>query len=311
MTSPFLRIGTRGSPLALWQARAVRAALASAHEVDEGAIEIVTIKTSGDQVKDRPLADLGGKGLFTKEIEEALQGNRVDIAVHSAKDVPTFLPDGLMLAGCLPRADVRDVLIAPEYRTLAALPEGAVIGTASVRRSALLKHLRPDLKTVLLRGNVETRLRKVESGEFQATLLALAGLTRLGLASHATEIFETETMLPACGQGAVAIEIRADDETARGRVEAIDHRETSLALVAERAMLAVLDGSCKTPIAGHAVHYTSGSLHLRGLVIAPDGSEVWNIKAEGAASDAEKIGRAAGEDLLGRVPSGILTEGPR
>lgn len=311
MATPFLRIGTRGSPLALWQANAVRAAVASTHGVAEEAIEIVTIRTSGDQVKDRPLADIGGKGLFTKEIEEALLDTKVDIAVHSAKDVPTFLPPGLMLAGCLPRADVRDVLIAPQHKTLEALPEGAVVGTASVRRSALLKHLRPDLKTVLLRGNVETRLRRVEAGEMHATLLALAGLTRLGLEKHATEIFETETMLPACGQGAVAIQIRDDDEDACTYVAAIDHRETSLALAAERAMLAVLDGSCRTPIAGHAVHYTGGSLHLRGLVIALDGSEMWTIKAEGAASDAEAVGRAAGEDLLGRVPRGILAEGPR
>lgn len=277
----------------------------------EAAAPLIIITTTGDRVQDRRLLEIGGKGLFTKEIEEALLDNKVDIAVHSAKDVPTFLPDGLTLAGCLPRADVRDVLIAPEHKTLAGLPEGAVVGTASVRRSALLKYLRPDLKTVLLRGNVETRLRKVESGEFQATLLARAGLTRLGLEKHATEIFETETMLPACGQGAVAIEIRADDRAARERVFAIDDRDTSLALAAERAMLAVLDGSCRTPIAGHAVIYTTGSLHLRGLVVAPDGSEVWNIKAEGPMSDAEEIGRAAGEDLLTRVPRGILTEGPR
>jgi hydroxymethylbilane synthase len=311
MATPFLRIGTRGSPLALWQAHAVRAALAAAHGVAEEAVEIVTIKTTGDQVKDRPLADVGGKGLFTKEIEEALLDNRIDIAVHSAKDVPTFLPPGLTLAGCLPRADVRDVLIAPEHKTLAALPEGAIVGTASVRRAAQLKHMRPDIETVLLRGNVETRLRKVEAGEFQATLLALAGLTRLGLQEHATEIFETETMLPACGQGAVAIEIRENDEAARSKVAAIDHRDTSLALAAERAMLGVLDGSCRTPIGGHAVIYTTGSLHLRGLVIAPDGSESWKIKAEGPMSDAEKIGRAAGEDLLSRVPRAILAEGPR
>lgn len=311
MTASFLRIGTRGSPLALWQANAARAALAAAHGVSEDTIEIVIIRTTGDQVTDRALADIGGKGLFTKELEEALADKRVDLAVHSAKDVPTFLPPGLSLAACLPRGDVRDALISPQYRTLAALPEGATIGTASVRRAALLKHMRPDLKTVLLRGNVATRLRKVEAGEMQATLLALAGLTRLGLESHATETFETETMLPACGQGAVAIEIRDDDARTRSHVAAIDHHETSLTLAAERAMLAVLDGSCRTPIAGHAVIYTGGSLHLRGLVVAPDGSEIWNIKAEGAVSDAAEIGRAAGEDLLGRVPHGLLAEGPR
>jgi hydroxymethylbilane synthase len=311
MPSPFLRLGTRGSRLALWQARAVQAALAAAHGVAEGEIEIVTIKTSGDQVRDRPLADLGGKGLFTKEIEEALLDRRVDLAVHSAKDVPTFLPDGLMLAACLPRADVRDALIAPRHQTLANLPQGAKVGTASVRRSAQLKRIRPDIEIELLRGNVETRLKRVESGAFDATLLALAGLTRLGLEEHATEIFDTETMLPACGQGAVVIEARMDDAQTRARVEKIDHRETSIALTAERAMLAVLDGSCRTPIGGHAVLYTEASLHLRGLVIAHDGSAFWNIRAEGIAGDAENIGRAAGEDLLARVPKHILADGPK
>ena len=308
MTSPFLRIGTRGSPLALWQARAVQAALAAAHKVGAEEIEIVTIRTSGDQVRDRSLAELGGKGLFTKEIEEALIDGRVDVAVHSAKDVPTFLPDGLMLAACLPRADVRDALIAPGFRTLDALPKGAVVGTASVRRSALLKSLRPDIETVLLRGNVETRLRKVEAGDMQATLLAFAGLIRLGLEAHATEVFETERFLPACGQGTVAIEIRKDDGRTTAQVAAIDHGETSRALAAERAMLAVLDGSCRTPIAGYAI-IDGASLNLRGLVISPDGKHVWTVRGEGPASEAEAIGRAAGEDLLARVPRGIIAVG--
>ncbi len=308
MTAPFLRIGTRGSPLALWQARAVRSALSAAHAVSEEEIEILVIRTSGDQVHDRPLADVGGKGLFTKEIEEALLDGRVDLAVHSAKDVPTFLPEGLGLAACLPRADVRDALIAPEYKTLGALPVGAVVGTASVRRSALVKRLRPDLKTVLLRGNVETRLRRVEAGEMQATLLALAGLTRLGLETHATEIFDVETFLPACGQGAVAIEIRSADMGASTRVSAIDHRDTSLALAAERAMLGVLDGSCRTPIAGHA-KLSGDVLALEGLVVAPDGSDVWTVTRQGPASEAEAVGREAGEELLARVPRGIIAEG--
>lgn len=308
MTASFLRIGTRGSPLALWQARAVRAALSAAHAVPEEEIEIVVIRTSGDQVRDRPLADVGGKGLFTKEIEEALLGGRVDLAVHSAKDVPTFLPDGLRLAACLPRADVRDALIAPHYKTLGALPQGAVVGTASVRRSALLKRLRPDLKTVLLRGNVETRLKRVEAGEMHATLLAHAGLLRLGLETHATEIFDVETFLPACGQGAVAIEIRDDDLQTSTRAAAINHRDTSLALAAERAMLAVLDGSCRTPIAGHAKPAGEG-LTLDGLVVAPDGSDVWTVSRKGAASEAEALGREAGEELLARVPRGIIADG--
>ena len=308
MASPFLRIGTRGSALALWQARAAQAALAGVHGVATEEIEIVIIRTTGDQVRDRSLADIGGKGLFTKELEEALLDGRVDLAVHSAKDVPTFLPDGLVLAACLPRADVRDALIAPEFRTLDALPKGAVVGTASVRRSALLKSLRPDIETVLLRGNVETRLRKVEAGDMHATLLALAGLTRLGLEAHATEVFETERFLPACGQGAVAIEIRADDARIMAQVTAIDHAETSCALTAERAMLAVLDGSCRTPIAGHAI-IDSFSLNLRGLVVSPDGKDIWTARGEGPASQAEALGRATGEDLLARVPRGIIAVG--
>lgn len=310
MTIPFLRIGTRGSQLALWQAHAVRGALCAALAVPEEEIEIAVIRTTGDQVRDRPLADVGGKGLFTKEIEEALLDGRVDVAVHSAKDVPTFLPEGLVLAACLPRADVRDVLIAPKHRTFDALPQGAVVGTASARRAALLKHMRPDIETVLLRGNVETRLRKVEGGEVQATLLALAGLNRLGLSGHATEVFDTDRMLPACGQGAVAIECRADDDRTRSRLAAIDHRTTRLALEAERAMLAALDGSCRTPIAGHAV-LDGGRLSLRGLVVAPDGSEVWRAAGAGAAEAAAEIGKEVGADLLARVPAGIVAVGPK
>ncbi len=310
MTNPFLRIGTRGSPLALWQAHAVRSALCAVHAIAEEEVEIVIIKTTGDQVRDRALAEIGGKGLFTKEIEQALVENRVDVGVHSAKDVPTFLPEGLMLAACLPRADVRDALIAPGFVTFDALPEGAVIGTASVRRAALMKNMRPDVETVLLRGNVETRLRKVESGEMHATLLALAGLSRLGLSGHATEVFETERMLPACGQGTVALECRADDVRTREKLAAIDHHTTSLALAAERAMLAVLDGSCRTPIAGHAV-LSDGWLSLRGLVVAPDGTAIWHGAAAGDAAAAEDIGKEVGGDLLARVPHGIIADGPR
>lgn len=308
MASPLLRLGTRGSPLALWQARAVQSALAEAHGLPPEAVEIVTIRTSGDQVRDRPLADLGGKGLFTKEIEEALIGRRIDVAVHSAKDVPSFLPKGLSIAACLPRGDVRDALIAPGYRTIEALPQGAVVGTASVRRSALLKHMRPDIETVLLRGNVETRLRKVEAGDMTATLLALAGLVRLGLEAHATEVLETARFLPACGQGAVAIEIRTDDAATAGLVAAIDHVPTSRALAAERAMLAVLDGSCRTPIAGHA-RIEGERLFLEGLVVEPQGREIWRTAREGPADAAAEIGRAAGEDLLARVRHGVLAIG--
>jgi hydroxymethylbilane synthase len=305
MTQPFIRLGTRGSPLALWQATTVQRALSEAHGVPIERIEIVVIRTTGDQVRDRPLADVGGKGLFTKEIEEALFDGRVDLAVHSAKDVPTFLPPGMALAGCLPRADARDALISPQFRTLDNLPKGAVVGTASARRGALLKLLRPDLETVLLRGNVETRLRKVESGEMHATLLALAGLTRLGLEAHATEILEPERFLPACGQGTVALEMRVDDARTADIAAGIDHRETSSRLAAERAFLATLDGSCRTSIGGHAV-IDGARLDLRGMVIEPEGREAWSVERSGPVEDAELIGREAGEDLLARVPAGII-----
>jgi hydroxymethylbilane synthase len=305
MTSTLLRLGTRGSPLALWQAHATQRALSGAHGVPPEAIEIVVIRTTGDQVRDRPLADVGGKGLFTKEIEEALADGRVDVAVHSAKDVPTFLPDGMALAACLERADPRDALIAPQYGTLDGLPEGAVVGTASARRGAMLKYLRSDLTTVLLRGNVETRLRKVESGEMQATLLALAGLRRLGLEAHASEVLEPERFLPACGQGTVALEIRTDDARTAELLAAIDHRETHVSLLAERAFLAALDGSCRTSIGGHA-RIDGERLSLRGLVLEAEGREAWTVELDGPADQPEIVGRTAGEDLLGRVPPGIV-----
>jgi hydroxymethylbilane synthase len=305
MTSPFLRLGTRGSPLALWQANATRRALSEAHDVSLDSIEIVVIRTTGDQVRDRALADVGGKGLFTKEIEEALFDGRIDVAVHSAKDVPTFLPPGMALAGCLPRADARDALIAPGAGTIDGLPRDAIIGTASVRRAAMLKHMRPDIETVLLRGNVETRLRKVESGEIHATLLAMAGLTRLGLEAHATEVLEPERFLPASGQGTVAWEVRVDDERTIRQLSVIDDRAASISLRAERAFLAALDGSCRTPIGGHAT-IDGDRLQLRGLVIEIDGAQAWTVERDGAAEDAERIGREAGEYLLGLVPAGII-----
>jgi hydroxymethylbilane synthase len=305
MTSTLLRLGTRGSPLALWQAQATQRALCEAHGLPLEAVEIVVIRTTGDQVRDRPLADVGGKGLFTKEIEEALADGRVDVAVHSAKDVPTFLPEGMRIAACLPRADPRDALIAPQYGTLDSLPRGAVVGTASARRAALLKYMRPDLETVLLRGNVETRLRKVESGEMQATLLALAGLTRLGLEAHASEVLEPERFLPACGQGTVALEIRDQDNRTAELLAAMDHRETHLSLLAERAFLAALDGSCRTSIGGHARLY-NGSLYLRGLVLEAEGREAWAVEFQGSPEAPEAVGRAAGEDLFARVPAGII-----
>ncbi len=250
--SAVLRIGTRGSPLALAQANELRSRLAAAHGVDTDRIAIDVIRTSGDAILDRSLADAGGKGLFSKEIEEALLAGTIDIAVHSAKDMPTMLPPGLMLAACLPREDVRDVFIGRGAKTLGDLAAGAVVGTASLRRQAMVKRLRPDLRTEVMRGNVETRLRKIAEGAADATLLALAGLKRLGLEKHATAILGIDEFLPAVGQGAIGIEIRGKDEKTRKLIAAIDHADTSTALAAERAFLAVLDGSCRTPIAGHA-----------------------------------------------------------
>ena len=216
--APFLRIGTRGSPLALWQAHEVQARLAAAHGVAPEAVAITVIKTSGDIIQDRPLSEVGGKGLFTKEIEQALTDGRIDLAVHSAKDMPTVLPDGLMLAACLPREDVRDAFIGRTAATLAELPRGAVVGTASLRRQALVKRLRPDLQVVSFRGNVETRLKKLEDGVVDATLLALAGLKRLGRADAATSILDVDAFLPAVGQGAIGIETRTDDRRTRDLV---------------------------------------------------------------------------------------------
>ncbi|MBI3196237.1 MAG: hydroxymethylbilane synthase [Rhodospirillales bacterium] len=300
MTVPLLRLGTRGSKLALTQTGLVRDALAKAVPALAApeAIEIVTIKTTGDVIQDRPLSEAGGKGLFVKEIEEALLQHRIDAAVHSMKDMPTAQPPGLAISAFLPREDARDVLIAGEVTRIADLPEGAIVGTSALRRKALLLHLRPDLEIVTLRGNVETRLAKREAGTVAATLLALAGLKRLGMAHVGTPVPEDD-MLPAVGQGAVCIECREDDARTRGWLAAIDHAMTATCVSAEHAMLAVLDGSCRTPIAGHAI-LTGDSLHLRGLIARPDGSEVIATERHGRGGDATAMGRDAGLELKRR-----------
>ncbi|MEJ2624605.1 MAG: hydroxymethylbilane synthase [Pseudolabrys sp.] len=295
-STPTLRIGTRGSPLALVQARAVRAQLAAAAGVDEEAIEIVVIRTSGDTIQDRPLSAEGGKGLFTKEIEEALLDRRIDLAVHSAKDMPTFSQPGLALAACLEREDPRDVFISRNAPTLAELPQGATLGTASLRRQAIAKRARPDLNVALLRGNVQTRLRKLDEGQVDATLLALAGMKRLGLEAHATHVMSVAEFLPAVGQGAIGIEAPADDARVRDWLARINHDDTLTAITCERAFLAALDGSCKTPIAGHAV-VSGDSIELRGLIARPDGVGAHDIDATGHRGDAEKIGAEAGHAL--------------
>jgi hydroxymethylbilane synthase len=295
-----LRIGTRGSPLALVQAGQVRTRLAAAHGLAPERIEIDVIRTSGDMIRDRPLAEVGGKGLFTKEIEEALLAGRIDLAVHSAKDMPTVLPAGLAIMAVLPREDPRDVFISRTSRTLHDLPHGAVVGTASLRRQALVKRLRPDLAVVNFRGNVETRLRKLDAGEVAATLLALAGMKRLGLADAATSVLSTDEFLPAVGQGIIALEARADDARTRDLLDAINDRHAAVALDCERAFLAVLDGSCRTPIAGHAT-VKAGALAFRGLIARPDGSEVIETVRAGAVTDAVALGADAGGELKQRA----------
>ncbi|HEY6258381.1 MAG TPA: hydroxymethylbilane synthase [Xanthobacteraceae bacterium] len=300
-----LRIGTRGSPLALAQARMVRTRLAAAHGVEEARIPLLIIRTTGDMIQDRTLAQAGGKGLFTKEIEEALLADEIDVAVHSAKDMPTVLPDGLTIAAVLPREDARDVFIGRAVKTLRDLPAGAVVGTASLRRQALVKRLRGDLEVVPIRGNVETRLRKLMGGAVDATLLALAGLKRLGLAHAASSIFSVEEFLPAVGQGIVAMETRGRDAATRALLAAVNHAETATALRAERAFLAVLDGSCRTPIAGHAT-VADGRLRLRGLIAKPDGSAVFECAREGLTNEAAALGHEAGSELKDRAGADFL-----
>ena len=295
-----IRIGTRGSPLALVQARMVRDALAAAHAELRGAddIQIVPIKTTGDAVQDRKLMEIGGKGLFTKEIEEALLDGRIDCAVHSMKDMPTWLPDGLTIGAMLAREDPRDALFARTGTRIAELPRGATVGTASLRRQAQLLALRPDLKVVPLRGNVETRLRKLAAGEADATLLAVAGLKRLGLLDKAAAIIDSAEVLPAVGQGAIGIEMRADDARLRALLAPLDHRATTLCVTAERACLAELDGSCHTPIAAYAELAADGhGMWLRSLIALPDGTAVHRDEREGSVADPIALGRAAGQRL--------------
>ena len=298
-SAPLLRIGTRGSPLALAQAYTVRERLAAAHGCSADAIAIRIIKTTGDQILDRPLSEAGGKGLFTKEIEEALLAHEIDIAVHSSKDMPTLLPDGLALVAYLEREDVRDVFISRKAATLADLPHGALVGSASLRRQALVKRMRPDLRVETFRGNVQTRLRKLDEGEADATMLALAGLKRLGLEREATAILPLDEFPPAIGQGAIGIEARIDDTRILDLLAPIAHRDTKIALETERAFLAALDGSCRTPIAGHAI-VDGDALRFQGMILRPDGSEVFETARQGAVADADRLGADAGRELKAR-----------
>jgi hydroxymethylbilane synthase len=292
-----IRIGTRGSPLALAQAHEVRDRIAKAHGLAHDAISITIIKTTGDQILDRPLADIGGKGLFTKEIEDALLAHEIDVAVHSMKDMQTALPDGLTIGAVLPREDARDAFISLKYADLAALPMGAVVGTSSLRRQAQLLFTRPDLKVVGFRGNVQTRLKKLQEGVADATFLAVAGLKRLGLADRITSAVPVTQMLPAVAQGAIGLEIRAGDTRTADVIAPLNDEESALAVTAERAFLARLEGSCRTPIAGHA-ELKGSQLVFNGQVLSPDGKVEFNVERLGTSQQASEIGVHAANEIL-------------
>ncbi|WP_350335649.1 hydroxymethylbilane synthase [Coralliovum pocilloporae] len=302
-----IRIGTRGSALALAQAHETRKRLMAAHDLPESAFDIVVIKTTGDMILDRPLSEIGGKGLFTKEIEEALYDGRIDLAVHSSKDMPTVLPDGLAITAFLPREDVRDAFISDKWSSLEDLPEGAVVGTASLRRQALVKRLRPDLEVITFRGNVQTRMEKLRRGDVAATLLANAGLRRLGMEEEITDLLDEDSFPPAIGQGAICIESRENDERILSLLAPIHHPETAHALIMERAFLRTLDGSCRTPIAGRAI-VEGDTITFRGIILTPDGREVLETTRRGPVSDAETMGRDAGEELKAQAGPEFMAE---
>lgn len=306
MQAAKIRIGTRGSPLALAQAHEVKARLAAAHGLEPEALELVIIKTTGDRITDRPLSEAGGKGLFTKEIEEALLAGTIELAVHSMKDMPTVLPAGLTIGAVLEREDPRDAFICLRAPSLLDLPPGATVGTSSLRRQAQVLNRRPDLNVIGFRGNVETRLKKLAEGVADATFLACAGLNRLGLAQHITARMPTEVMLPAVAQGAICIETRSDDAATAGLVAPLNHEATALCVAAERAFLAKLEGSCRTPIAGLA-ELKNGSLLFRGEVLSPDGTQCFATAREGDPQAAMRLGEDAAAELLERAGPDVLS----
>ena len=306
-TRPLVRIGTRGSPLALAQAHEVRDLLVSNHDhLGPDDVEIVVISTKGDRVQDRALSEIGGKGLFTEEIEAGLSDGSIDMAVHSMKDMPTSLPDGLIIPCLLPREDVRDVFISSKAARLQDLPQGAVVGSASLRRQSQIRHLRPDIQVVTFRGNVQSRLRKLEENVVDATLLAQAGLNRLGMAHVATETLSVDKMLPAVAQGAVGVECRDGDQRVLELLAPLACADTMVCVTAERALLATLDGSCRTPIAALAT-LQGDHLTLRARVMRPDGSEVLETSREGAIADAVALGEDAGAELKDRAGPDFMT----
>jgi len=300
--SPLI-LGSRGSKLALWQANFIKSTLERQRPIE---VRIETIRTTGDKITDVPLATVGGtKALFTKEIEEALLAARIDLAVHSLKDLPTYLPEGLMLAAIPAREDARDALISRHGERWNQLPAGARVGTSSLRRQVQLRRLRKDLVIEPLRGNLDTRLRKLDEGQYDAVVVAQAGLKRMGWADRATQVFSVEEMLPAIGQGALAIETRADDEELLAGLDGLRDPETEAAITAERAFLARLGGGCQVPLAGYA-QVKGERLRLKGVVVSTDGEQAVEGSEEGAASEAEAIGKALAERLLKQGAAEIL-----
>lgn len=293
-----MRLGSRGSPLAMTQSRYVAGLLAP---LAGKTPSIQSFITSGDRIADRRLQEAGGKGLFTKELDEALLDGRIDVAIHSLKDLPTLMPDGIALAAIPSREDPRDAFISPKARDLRGLPSGAVVGTASLRRQAQTLHLRPDLQVVMLRGSVETRLKRIEEGKMDATFLALAGLTRMGLQSHAASLVDVEEMPPAPGQGALAITCRADDTKTLEMLARLSNRMLETAIAAERGFLEALDGSCRTPI-GALAQIKDGQLHFLGEVLTPDGKTRWRREERIALGpdgkqEAARLGRELGAEI--------------
>jgi hydroxymethylbilane synthase len=303
MTTERLRIATRKSPLALWQAEHVRACLREAHPGLQ--VELVTMTTQGDRVLDSPLARIGGKGLFVKELEQGMLEGDADIAVHSMKDVPAELPPGLEIGAILEREDPLDAFVSNRYGSIDALPEAALVGTSSLRRQCQLRARRPDLQLLDLRGNVNTRLGRLDQGDYDAIVLACAGLKRLGMAARITRALTPEESLPAMGQGVIGIECRREDEGVRRLLEPLDHEPTRLRIRAERALNAGLAGGCQAPVAGFSL-LNNEYIELRGLVGWPDGSEIVHGQIVGPASDAESLGRELAEDLLARGARRIL-----
>ncbi|TCU16557.1 hydroxymethylbilane synthase [Rhizobium sullae] len=305
-TKPF-RIGTRGSPLALAQAHEARDRLMAAHGMPEEMFEIVVLTTKGDRITDRSLAEIGGKGLFTQELEEKLASGDLDFAVHSAKDMPTVLPEGLHLSAYLPREDIRDAVIGRTAPKLIELPHGATVGSASLRRQALIRRMRPDIKVVTFRGAVETRLRKLDEGQVDATLLALAGLKRLGKVDVITDILDPDTFPPAPAQGAICIESRIGDQRIDDMLATINDPVTYDAVSCERAFLAALDGSCRTPIAGYAI-CEGDQIRFSGLIITPDGRNQHSVTIDGHRRDAAAHGTRAGQDIRARAGSSFFDD---